>query len=90
MSIVLTGMRGAGKSSLGVAVAARLGRGFVDVDHHLEAQWGCKVIEVCQSDAATPWPRGQSALTVMMSTYHVRDAVPATHPKDVPGDAVDM
>jgi hypothetical protein len=62
MSIVLTGMRGAGKSSLGVAVAAHLGRGFVDVDHHLEAQWGCKVIEVCQSDAAMLWPRGEVLL----------------------------
>lgn len=47
MSIVLTGMRGAGKSSLGVALADRLGRGFVDVDQHLEKKWGCKVIEVC-------------------------------------------
>lgn len=46
-SLVLIGMRGAGKSTLGEAVASKLGRKFVDVDYYLEGQWGHKVIEVC-------------------------------------------
>lgn len=46
MSVVLIGMRGAGKSTLGRAAASRVGRKFVDVDEYLEEKWGCRVIEV--------------------------------------------
>lgn len=38
--IALVGMRGAGKSTLGRALAARLGSAFVDTDEHFAAQHG--------------------------------------------------
>ncbi len=44
-NIVLIGMPGAGKSSLGQALAARLQRPFVDVDAILEERAGCTIPE---------------------------------------------
>ena len=40
LNIVLTGFMGTGKSSVGRAVAARLGRPFVDMDVEIEARAG--------------------------------------------------
>lgn len=39
--IVLMGLRGSGKSTLGRALAERLGRGFVDLDDRTAAALGC-------------------------------------------------
>lgn len=44
--IVLTGFMGAGKSTIGRLLAARLGWNFVDLDHHLEARAGLSVADI--------------------------------------------
>ena len=36
--IVLTGFMGAGKSTVGRLLAARIGWKFIDLDHHLESR----------------------------------------------------
>jgi len=45
-SIVLIGLMGAGKSSVGRRLAARLGLPFVDADNEIEAAAGCSVPEI--------------------------------------------
>lgn len=42
-SIVLIGLMGAGKSSVGRRLAARMGLPFVDADHEIEAAAGCSI-----------------------------------------------
>jgi len=44
--IVLTGFMGAGKSTVGRLLAARLGWNFLDLDHHLESRAGLSVPEI--------------------------------------------
>ena len=45
-SIVLVGMMGAGKSSVGRRLAARLGLTFVDADNEIEAAAGMSIAEI--------------------------------------------
>ena len=45
-SIVLVGMPGAGKSSIGKRLAARLGRDFLDADSEIEAAAGLPITEI--------------------------------------------
>jgi shikimate kinase len=44
--IVLVGLMGAGKSSVGRRLAARLGVPFVDTDSEIEASAGCSISEI--------------------------------------------
>jgi shikimate kinase len=45
-SIVLVGLMGAGKSSVGRRLAGRLGLPFVDADNEIEAAAGCSIEEI--------------------------------------------
>jgi shikimate kinase len=45
-SIVLVGLMGAGKSSVGRRVASRLGLPFYDADHEIEAAAGCSISDL--------------------------------------------
>ncbi|MFM8992229.1 MAG: shikimate kinase [Alphaproteobacteria bacterium] len=45
-SIVLVGLMGAGKSSIGRRLAQRLGLDFVDADHEIERAAGCTIEEI--------------------------------------------
>jgi len=45
-SIVLVGLMGAGKSSVGRRLAASIGLPFVDADHEIEAAAGCAVADI--------------------------------------------
>jgi shikimate kinase / 3-dehydroquinate synthase len=45
-SIVLVGLMGAGKTSVGRRLATRLGLPFVDADHEIEAAAGCSIAEI--------------------------------------------
>ncbi len=45
-SIILVGMMGAGKSSVGRQIAARLSLPFVDADIEIEAAAGCSIVEI--------------------------------------------
>jgi shikimate kinase len=46
MNVVLSGMRGTGKSSIGRVLAELLGFCFVDTDAHIEALAGCPVADI--------------------------------------------
>ena len=48
--LVLMGMMGVGKSSVGRRVALRLGRQFVDTDKLVEEEAGCTVAEIFASE----------------------------------------
>jgi shikimate kinase len=48
-SVVLVGMMGAGKSSIGRRLASRLGMGFVDADAEIEAAAGMTIAEIFTS-----------------------------------------
>lgn len=45
-TIVLVGLMGAGKTSIGRRLATRLGLPFVDADHEIEAAAGCTIPEI--------------------------------------------
>jgi shikimate kinase len=45
-SIVLIGLMGAGKTTIGRRLAAQLGLPFFDADHEIEAAAGCSVTEI--------------------------------------------
>ena len=46
MNVVLTGMRGTGKSSIGAALAARLGFAFCDTDQAIEKLAGSRIATI--------------------------------------------
>lgn len=46
MNVILTGMRGTGKSSIGQALAALLGFSFVDTDTATEELAGCHIADI--------------------------------------------
>jgi|GEM_PF-883258 len=52
-SLVLVGMRGAGKSTMGKIAADCLNREFIDLDEEMESQQGCSCSEVV---AKNGWP----------------------------------
>lgn len=45
-TLVLVGLMGAGKTAVGKRVAARLGLGFIDADHEIEAAAGCTIPDI--------------------------------------------
>ena len=47
-NIVLTGMPGSGKSTVGKLIAEKLGRPFIDTDRLAEEKAGCKIAELFQ------------------------------------------
>ena len=56
-SIVLIGIRGAGKRSLGFIAAARLGRRFITEGHYYESVTGCSKAEYLQKHDKTDFQR---------------------------------
>lgn len=65
--LVLVGMMGAGKSSVGRRLALRLGRPFVDTDHLVEERSGRSVGDIFSTD-------GEAAFRVLEAQV-VRDAL---------------
>ena len=83
--IVLVGMMGAGKSSLGSRLADRLGLDFVDADTEIEAAAGMSIAEIFEThgEAAFRFAGvGQTALRILHSNpMHVNHKpLQFTHP----------
>lgn len=60
MHVVLVGMMGSGKSTVGKRVAARLDRPFVDADHDLEQSLGRSIADVFATEGEA-WFREEEA-----------------------------
>src|SRR3954465_13573891 len=59
-SVVLVGMMGAGKSSIGRRLAQRLGLGFVDADAEIEAAAGMSIAEIFARDGEAYFRSGEA------------------------------
>lgn len=53
MNIIITGMRGAGKTKLGKMIAEKLNRNFIDMDKVVEKEAGQKISEMVEKHG---WP----------------------------------
>lgn len=61
-NIVLIGMPGCGKSTLGKRLAADLGREFVDADAEIVAEAGCTIPEIFEAEGEVGFRRRESAV----------------------------
>lgn len=69
-SIVLVGMRGAGKTSLGMAAASALGMKFADIDHELERELGITIRELINAKGWAEFRNKEAAcLSHFLSTH---------------------
>ena len=59
-SIVLVGMMGAGKSSVGRRLAGRLGLGFVDADSEIEAAAGMSIADIFSAHGEAYFRSGEA------------------------------
>lgn len=57
--LVLVGLPGAGKSTIGRAVASTLARDFVDLDTEIERLFGCSVAAIFASQGEAAFRRGE-------------------------------
>lgn len=62
LSIFLVGMMGAGKSTVGLRLARRLDRPFIDVDRELEARLGVDIPTVFELEGERGFRRREAAL----------------------------
>lgn len=60
--IILVGMMGAGKSTVGREYARRHGLGFIDCDHELEARTGVKIPTIFEIEGEAGFRRRESQL----------------------------
>lgn len=75
-NIILTGMRGSGKSRLGALVGRSLGRRFIDIDELLEKRAGRSIAEFVEKYGWKSFRRLEQK--VVQSLRHVHSAVIAT------------
>lgn len=61
-SIILVGMMGVGKTTIGRQLAAALGREFVDLDHILETRCGVRITTIFDIEGEAGFRRRESAL----------------------------
>lgn len=60
--VFLVGMMGAGKTTIGRALARRLGWQFIDLDHELEARCGVRVAHIFEIEGEQGFRKRESAL----------------------------
>ena len=65
-AIVLVGMMGAGKTSVGTALAALLGLPFVDTDAQIEAETGLSVREIFEQEGEAGFRRREETLILRL------------------------
>ncbi len=59
--VFLVGFMGAGKTSVGHALALKLGWRFLDLDHRIETQAGQTIAEIFQASGETEFRRAETA-----------------------------
>ena len=70
--IILVGMMGAGKSTVGRALARRLGWDFVDLDHEIEAATGVRIPVIFEIEGESGFRRREShILSTLVSRPHM-------------------
>lgn len=72
--VFLTGMMGAGKSTVGQLLAQRLGVAFIDLDQRVERIAGCRVAELFAVGEAEFRRREHAALRSLVAEPGFRDA----------------
>ncbi|MGA1273570.1 MAG: shikimate kinase [Burkholderiaceae bacterium] len=65
-NIVLIGLMGAGKTTIGRKLALRLGREFVDTDHEIEARSGASVATIFELEGEEGFRRRESKMLVQV------------------------
>lgn len=68
-SIILVGMMGAGKTTIGRQLAHVLGRRFLDLDHEMEARCGVRVALIFDIEGEAGFRRRETALLDECSQY---------------------
>lgn len=58
--VVLIGLPGVGKSTVGRGVAARLKRGFIDLDTHIERSFGKTVSQIFEEDGEAVFRKAEA------------------------------
>jgi shikimate kinase len=61
-SVFFIGLMGAGKTTVGRAVARRLGRSFVDSDHEIEARTGARISVIFELEGEEGFRQRESAV----------------------------
>lgn len=69
-NLVLYGMMGAGKSTVGAAVAARLGRRFADTDAEIERWTGRRIPDIFAVDGEERFRALERQVVLELSRYH--------------------
>lgn len=73
--LVLLGLPGAGKSTIGPLVAAKLGRGFVDLDREIERRAGQSVAEIFATAGEAHFRAAERALSAELLAPHATPTV---------------
>jgi len=67
-TIFLIGMMGAGKSTVGKALARRLGREFIDTDHEIVGRTGVPIATIFEIEGEAGFRRRESAVLAELAT----------------------
>jgi shikimate kinase len=67
-SVVLVGLMGAGKTSIGRRLAARLGLPFRDADHEIETAAGCTIPEFFERHGEAEFRKGEHKVIARLLT----------------------
>ena len=65
-NIVLIGLMGAGKTTIGRKLALRLGREFVDTDHEIEARSGASVATIFELEGEEGFRRREAKMLLQV------------------------
>ena len=65
--VVLVGLPGVGKSTVGRAVADRLKRGFIDLDAHIERSFGKTVARIFKEDGEAVFRKAEADVTAAVA-----------------------
>lgn len=75
-SVVLIGLMGAGKTTIGAALAKRMGREFVDLDHALESKTGVSIATIFEVEGEAHFRDRETS--TLRDLAHLRNVVLST------------